>query len=208
MSVKSQISKRQQVRCRRVSHVYKSLCARSPITIDVSVEVNCHKWPIIGYTRSWYIGMRYWNQCLQAPLLFRLSPAPTLFCRNFPRSAFATILERGTGLYFQLLKTVNGRSDIYCFSNALLLQNHIYTKLENCKRDETCVILLRVWEVNIFFIVSTQVHCQDISLSYVPWKITEKRLIYTEAMSPNVRAISVLSLWSWNLSNKRTAKPK
>ena len=62
----------------------------------LSVEVNCHYWPIIRYTRSWYTGMRYWKQCLKAPLL-RLSPTPSRFSRKFSRSAFLTILELGKG---------------------------------------------------------------------------------------------------------------
>lgn len=62
----------------------------------LSVEVNCHYWPIIRYTRSWYTGMRYWKQCLKAPLL-RLSPTPSRFSRKFSRSAFLTILEPGKG---------------------------------------------------------------------------------------------------------------
>ena len=63
--------------------------------IDISAEVICLNWPTVGYTRSWHTGMRYWKQCLQAPLL-PLSPAPTRFSRKFSRSAFHTILEPGT----------------------------------------------------------------------------------------------------------------
>ena len=33
-------------------HVCKTQHARSQMT-EVSVEVTCHKWPIMGYTRSW-----------------------------------------------------------------------------------------------------------------------------------------------------------
>ena len=41
--------------------------------------------------------MRYWKQCLQAPLPC-LSPVPKQFSRNFPCAAFPTILEPGTSL--------------------------------------------------------------------------------------------------------------
>ena len=44
----------------------------------------------------WNYTMRYWTQCLRAPLL-RLSPAPTRFSRNFSRSAFLAILKPGIG---------------------------------------------------------------------------------------------------------------
>ena len=50
-------------------------------------EVNCRNWPIIGYIRSWYTGMRYWKQCLQAPLLHYSSPHSVfgeLFWTRFP----------------------------------------------------------------------------------------------------------------------------
>ena len=52
------------------------------------VDVNCQNWPITGYTRSWYTGMMYWKQCLQAPPTC-LSPAPPwffaqLFSMHFP----------------------------------------------------------------------------------------------------------------------------
>ena len=50
----------------------------------------------LRYTKSWYTGMRYWKQCLKAPLL-RLSPTPSRFSRKFSRSAFLTILEPGKG---------------------------------------------------------------------------------------------------------------
>ena len=51
-------------------------------TIGVCVEENCHNWPIIGLIRSWYTWMRYWKQCLQAPL-DHFSPASTRFCTIF-----------------------------------------------------------------------------------------------------------------------------
>ena len=44
---------------------------------------------VIGYTRRWYTGMRYWKQCF-------VSPAPPRFSRNFYRCAFPTILEQST----------------------------------------------------------------------------------------------------------------
>ena len=47
-----------------------------------------------GFDIFWNYTMRYWRQCLGAPLL-RLSPAPTRFSRNFSRSAFFTILKVG-----------------------------------------------------------------------------------------------------------------
>ena len=72
-----------------------TLRARS-LMISVSVEVKCHNWPITGYTRSWYTGMRCWKQCLEAALL-RFSPALTPITRSFSRSAFPTTLEPGTG---------------------------------------------------------------------------------------------------------------
>ena len=50
--------------------------------IGVRVEENCHNWPIIGLIRSWYTWMRYWKQCLQAPL-DHFSPASTRFCTIF-----------------------------------------------------------------------------------------------------------------------------
>ena len=55
-----QMSKREKVRSRRVSlarRVYWTLRSRSQMIV-VSVEVNCYNWPIIGYARSWYTGMR------------------------------------------------------------------------------------------------------------------------------------------------------
>ena len=75
-------------------NIFVRLCARSQM-IDVSVKVKCCTWPIIGYTRSWYTGMRYWKQWLQAPCLF---PTPTWFSRSFSQSSFPTTLEPGTGL--------------------------------------------------------------------------------------------------------------
>ena len=72
--------------------MFDRLRARNQM-IDVSVEVNFHNWPII---RSWNTEMRFWRQCLQAPLL-GLSPAPTLFLHNCSRWSFLIILEPGTG---------------------------------------------------------------------------------------------------------------
>ena len=53
--------------------------ARRSQMIGVCVEENCHNWPVIGLIRSWYTWMRYWKQCLQAPL-DHFSPASTRFC--------------------------------------------------------------------------------------------------------------------------------
>ena len=50
--------------------------------IGVRVEENSHNWPMIGLIRSWYTWMRYWKQCLQAPL-DHFSPASTHFCTIF-----------------------------------------------------------------------------------------------------------------------------
>ena len=42
------------------------------------VDVNCQKKPIRGFTRSWYTGIRFLKQCLQALLTSRISlPDPT-----------------------------------------------------------------------------------------------------------------------------------
>ena len=56
--------------------------ARRSQMIGVCVEENCHNWPMIGLIRSWYTWMRYWKQCLQAPL-DHFSPASTRFCTIF-----------------------------------------------------------------------------------------------------------------------------
>ena len=51
---KCQMSKYQKVWCRRVSraqHVCLTLRVQSRMG-GVSDEVNCHNWPIIGYTKS------------------------------------------------------------------------------------------------------------------------------------------------------------
>ena len=52
---------------------------------NVSVDVKLSKLTNQRVTRSWYTEMRYWNQCLQAPLP-RIIPAPTRFSRKFSRS--------------------------------------------------------------------------------------------------------------------------
>ena len=65
--------------------------------LDKIGEVNCHNWPIVAYIRSWYTGMRYWRQCLQAPLP-GLSPVRTqvslTFCRSV--SLLSWSLEQAT----------------------------------------------------------------------------------------------------------------
>ena len=66
-------------------------------TIGVCVEENCHNWPIIGLIRSWYTWMRYWKQCLEAPL-DHFSPASTRsYVYNPSFSTFSTILEPEKG---------------------------------------------------------------------------------------------------------------
>ena len=78
------MSKRQKVRCRRVSytsHVCKTLRATSWMA-DVSVEVNCHNWPIKGHTRSWYTGGGIENNAYR--LQYSVSPRP-------PRGFHATV---------------------------------------------------------------------------------------------------------------------
>ena len=64
------------------------------IPIDVH-DVMCQNWPIIGYTRSWYSGIMYWQQCIQVPLT-HLSAALPRFSHNFSLCAFFSILEPGT----------------------------------------------------------------------------------------------------------------
>ena len=86
---KCQISNLQKVRCRRVSytsHVCKTLRAPSWMT-DVSVEVNCHNWPIKGRTRSWYTGGGIENNAYR--LQYSVSPRPPHgFHATVSRSAF------------------------------------------------------------------------------------------------------------------------
>ena len=54
------------------------------------VDINCQNWPITGCTRSWYTGMMYWKQFLQAPIthLSKVIPPPPP-----PRSFRATSLD-------------------------------------------------------------------------------------------------------------------
>ena len=65
------------------------------------VDINCQNWPITGCTRSWYTGMMYWKQFLQAPITHLSKviprPHPAVFVQLLSMRFFPTILEPGTG---------------------------------------------------------------------------------------------------------------
>lgn len=73
------------------------LCACNA-KFGISDDMNCQDWLIIGYTRGWYTGMRYWKWCLQSPLP-PLFPVPRQFLPKFSPSVynFLTILWPCTG---------------------------------------------------------------------------------------------------------------
>ena len=77
------------------------------------VDINCQNWPITGCTRSWYTGMMYWKQFLQAPIthLSKVTPPPpshpAVFTQLLSMRSLRTILEPGTGYVdsrFQVLR--------------------------------------------------------------------------------------------------------
>ena len=59
-----------------------SACAKPNDSCKCWNILSRANWPIVGYTRSWYTGMRYWKRYLQAPL-FHLSPIHKRFSCNF-----------------------------------------------------------------------------------------------------------------------------
>ena len=65
--------------------------------IDVSVKVNCHNWPIIGYTRSWHTEMKYRKQCLITSSL--PSPHPVL------AQIFSIRFRHYPGAWYRLLES-------------------------------------------------------------------------------------------------------
>ena len=105
INVKCQNIKRCIVEGSHMLNMFVRLCAREAkwLMYNVSFKVNCHKWPITGHTRSWYTEMRYWKQCLQAPLLISPQP-PHSSCATFFDPPF---LEPGTGLFVLVLPHVN-----------------------------------------------------------------------------------------------------
>ena len=69
-----------------------------------SVDINGQNLPITGCTRSWYSGMMYWKQFLQAPIthLSKVTPPPPSHPEVFTQlflsmRSLRTILEPGTG---------------------------------------------------------------------------------------------------------------
>ena len=88
---------------------------------NVSVDVKLSKLTNHRVTRSWYTEMRYWNQCLQAPLP-RIIPAPhEVFAQIFSESRTGyykvTILEPMIKLrphLCYLFKLVSLIIDLYC----------------------------------------------------------------------------------------------
>ena len=64
------------------------------------VDINCQNWPITGCSRSWYTGMMYWKQFLQAPITHLskvIPPHPAVFVQLLSMRFLPTILEPGTG---------------------------------------------------------------------------------------------------------------
>ena len=80
----------------RAWHVCKTQHARSQMT-EVIVEVNCHKWPIMGYTRSWTLewGIETMLTVSSSPSL----PKPHIVCRQLLAICFSHYLWAWNRLY-------------------------------------------------------------------------------------------------------------
>ena len=135
------MSKCQTVRCRRDSYahqVYMTPCTRSQ-AIDLSVDINCQNWPIIGYTSSWYNAMKYWKQCLQGSTSPSLPSHYAVFAQLFYRFAFPAILQPGTsnaytGLWCMLPRIrkqpKNYCTRFFCFPRAVDLRTRSSTRFK------------------------------------------------------------------------------
>ena len=109
----------------RAWHVCKTQHARSQMT-EVSVEVNCHKWPIMGYTRSWTL-----EWCIETMLTVSSSPSlpnPHVVCRQlhaicFPHYLWAwnRLYQMGFSIFCQLGKKLEKIGvPIYCWHTLIV----------------------------------------------------------------------------------------
>lgn len=96
-------------------HACKTQHARSQMT-EVSVEVTCHKWPIMGYTRSWT--SEWGTEAMLTGFSTPSLPNPHIVCRQllaicFPhylwarnrlyKMGFSVFCQLGKKLVYQLL---------------------------------------------------------------------------------------------------------
>lgn len=124
-------------------HVCKTQHARSQMT-EVSVKVTCHKWPIMGYTRSWTSewGIETMLTGSSTPSL----PNPKVVCRQLLAICFPHYLWAWKRLYkmgFLVFCQLGNKLEKNCKKLVYQLLVHSYCMVDGVK-------YFRIgWQVNI-----------------------------------------------------------